>query len=76
MTGQAASPRVPTRSQNLSPRNLPQNDFWNMATANIAVALGTNHWSQKHLANSVVHPVTGNQMEYMALMNDPDLQPL
>jgi hypothetical protein len=26
MTGQAASPRVPTRSQNLSPRNLSQND--------------------------------------------------
>jgi hypothetical protein len=27
MTGQAASPRVPARSQNLSPRNLSQNDF-------------------------------------------------
>jgi hypothetical protein len=24
----------------------------------------------------VVHPVTGKQMEYMALMKDPDLQPL
>jgi hypothetical protein len=24
----------------------------------------------------VVHPITGKQKEYMALMNDPDLQPL
>jgi hypothetical protein len=76
MTGRAAPPRVPTRSQNLSFRNLSQNDFWNMETANIAVALGTNHWSQQHFANSVVHPVTGKQMEYTALMKDPDLQPL
>jgi hypothetical protein len=76
MTGQAASPRVPTRSQNLSPRNLSQNNFWNMETANMAVSLGTNHWSEQQLANTVVHPVTSKQMEYMALMNDPDLQPL
>jgi hypothetical protein len=55
---------------------LSQNDFWNMATSNMAVAFGTNHWSQKHLANAVVHPVIDKQMEYMALMNDPDLQPL
>jgi hypothetical protein len=47
-----------------------------METANIAVALGTNHWSQQHLENAVVHPVTGKQMEYMALMKDPYLQPL
>jgi hypothetical protein len=76
MTGQAAPPRVPTLSQNLSPRNLSQNDFWNMETANIAVALVTKHWSQKHFENAVVHRVTGKQMEYMALMKDPDLQPL
>jgi hypothetical protein len=76
MTGQAASPRVPTRSQNLSPRNLSQHYFWNMETANMDVALGKNHWSQQHIANAVVHPVTDKQMEYMALINDPDLQPL
>jgi hypothetical protein len=76
MTGQAASRRVPTRSQNLPPSNLSQHDFWNMATSNMAVALGTNHWSQQHLLDTVVHPVTGKQMEYMALMNDPDLHPL
>jgi hypothetical protein len=76
MTGQAAPPRVPTHSQNLSPRNLSQHDFWSMGTVNMAIALGKKHLSQQHLANSVVHPITGKQMEYMALMNDPDLQSL
>jgi hypothetical protein len=76
MTGRAAPPRVQNLSQNLPPMNLSQDDFWNMETTNIAVALGTNHWSQQHFANAKVHPVTGKQMEYMALMKDPDLQPL
>jgi hypothetical protein len=76
MTDQAAPLRVPALSQNLSPRNLSQDDFWNMETANIAVDLGTNHWYQQHFANAVVHPVTEKQMEYMALMKDPYLQPL
>jgi hypothetical protein len=30
-------------------------------TANMAIALGKNHWSQQHFANTVVHPVTGKQ---------------
>jgi hypothetical protein len=55
---------------------LSQNDFWNIETADMAIALGTNHWSQQHLENTVVHPVTSKQVEYMALMNEPDLQPL
>jgi hypothetical protein len=76
MTGQAASLRVPARSQNLSPRNLSQDDLWSMDTANLDIALGTNHWSQQLFANAVVYPVISKQMEYMALMNDPDLQPL
>jgi hypothetical protein len=76
MMGQAASPRVPARSQNLSPKNLSQDDFWSIETANMAIALGTNHWSQQHFVNTVVHPVTGKKIEYTALMNDPDLQPL
>jgi hypothetical protein len=46
-----------------------------METSNMAIALGTNHWLQQHFANAVIHPVTGKQMEYMALMNDPALQP-
>jgi hypothetical protein len=69
-------PRVPTRSQRLSPRNLSQNDFCGMDTAHMAIALGNDHWSQQHLANAVIHPVTGKEMEYMAFMKDPRLQPL
>jgi hypothetical protein len=76
MTDQAASPRVPARTQHISPQNLSQDDFWNMETANQAIALGANHWKKQHFAHVLVHPVTGKQMEYMELMKDPDLQPL
>jgi hypothetical protein len=47
-----------------------------METANQAIALGVNHWTKHHFAHAVVHPVTGKKMEYMALIKDPDLQPL
>jgi hypothetical protein len=76
MTGPIAPPRVPMRSQKFSPRNLSQDDFWGMESANMAIALATHHWSQQHCANAVVHPVTGKEMEYTALMKDPTLQPL
>jgi hypothetical protein len=56
-------PRVPTRSRRLSPRNLSQDDLCGMDTANMAIALGYNHWSQQHQANAVIHPVTGKEME-------------
>jgi hypothetical protein len=69
-------PRVPTRSQRLSPRNLSRIDFCGMDTAHMAIALGDNHWSRHHQANAVIHPVTGKEMECMALMKDPQLQPL
>jgi hypothetical protein len=64
------------RSQNISPKNLSQDDFWDMETANMAIALGNHHWSHQHHANAVVHPVTGKEMGYTALMKDPSLQPL
>jgi hypothetical protein len=76
MTGHVASPRVPARAQHLSPRILSWDDLWNMETANQEIALGTNHWTNQHFSNAVVHPVTGKEMEYMALMKYPDLQPL
>jgi hypothetical protein len=47
-----------------------------MDTANVAIALGDNHWSLQHQASAVIHPVTGKEMEYAALMKDPRLQPL
>jgi hypothetical protein len=69
-------PRVPTGSRRLSPRNLSQDDFCGMDTSPMAMALGNDHWSQRHQANAVIHPVTGKEMEYLALMKDPRLQPL
>jgi hypothetical protein len=69
-------PRVPTGSQGLSPRNLSQDEFCGMDSAHMSIALGHTHWSQQHQANSVIHPVTGKEMEYLALMKDPRLQPL
>jgi hypothetical protein len=42
-----------------------------METANMAIVLGNHHWSQQHQANAVVHPVTGKEMEYTALMKEP-----
>jgi hypothetical protein len=68
-----SSPRVPTRSQRLSPHNLSQNDFCGMDTVHMAITLGDNHWPRQHQANAVIHPVTGKEMEYMALMKDPRL---
>jgi hypothetical protein len=47
-----------------------------MDTAHMAISLGNHHWSQAHQANSVVHPITGKEMEYMALVKYPRLQPL
>jgi hypothetical protein len=69
-------PRVPTGSRKLSPRNLSQDEFCDMDTSHMAIALGHNHWSQQHQANAVIHPVTGKEMEYLALMKDPRLQPI
>jgi hypothetical protein len=75
-TLRTSPPRVPTRSERLSPRNSYQDDFCVMDTAHMAIALGDNHWSRRHQANAVIHPVTGKEMEYPALMKDPRLQPL
>jgi hypothetical protein len=75
MMSRPAPPRVPMRSQNLAPRNLSQDDFCGMDTAHMAIALGNRHWSKQHQTNAVIHPITGKEMEYMALMKDPRLQP-
>jgi hypothetical protein len=72
----AAPPRVSARMHNLSTRNLSQDDFWDMGNANPSMALHTNHWTNIQMENTIVHPVTGKEMEYTALMKDPVLQPL
>jgi hypothetical protein len=76
MTSRPAPPRALMRSQNLSPRNLSQDNFGDMDTAHMAIALKNRHWSLQHQSNAVVHPITGKEMEYMALMKDPCLKPL
>jgi hypothetical protein len=55
---------------------LSQDGFCGMDSAHMTISLGHNHWSQQHHANAVIHPVTGKEMEYSALMKDPHLQPL
>jgi hypothetical protein len=47
-----------------------------MDTAHMAIALGDNHWSRQHLANVIIHPTTGKEMEYTVLVKNPQLQPL
>jgi hypothetical protein len=47
-----------------------------MDTAHMSIALVNNHWTHQHLANSVIHPITVKEMEYMAIMKYPRLQPL
>jgi hypothetical protein len=69
MTSQLAPPRVPRHSQNISPRNLSQDNFWSMDIAHMTIALGNIHWSHQHQANAVVHPITGKEMEYMAQLS-------
>jgi hypothetical protein len=59
MTSPPARPRVPMRSQNISPRNFSQDEFCDMDNANMAIALGNHNWSHQHHANAVFHPVTG-----------------
>jgi hypothetical protein len=68
--------RLATGSQRMLPRNLSQDDFYGMEFAHMAIARGNNHWSQRHQANAVIHPVSGKEMEYKGLMKDPRLQPL
>jgi hypothetical protein len=59
MTRNPSPLRAPTRSRNLSPRSLTQDDFCGMDTDHMSIALENHHWSQQHLANAVIHPVTG-----------------
>jgi hypothetical protein len=48
-------PRVPHGSLELTPRSLSQDDFCEMDTAHMAIAIRHNPWSQRHHANPVIH---------------------
>jgi hypothetical protein len=71
----AAPPRVQARTHQLFPRNLSW-DFLDIGGASCAIAFGKNHWTMTPMMNSVIHPVTGKEMQYTDLMKDPDLGPL
>jgi hypothetical protein len=47
-----------------------------MGNSNQEIALGTNHWTNKQMANDVVHQVTDKDMECMVLMKYPDIKPI
>jgi hypothetical protein len=66
---------VPTRARNLSPRNLSQGDFWDMGSANTAIALGNNHWKNIPMMNTVLHLALGKEMQYKDIMQHPTLGP-
>jgi hypothetical protein len=66
---------VKPRAQQLSPRNLSR-DFLDLGAAKCACALGDNHWTKTPMMNSVIHPVTGKEMQYKDLMKDASLGPL
>jgi hypothetical protein len=59
-TRSATPPRVPTRTRQLSPRNLSR-DLLDIGGANCAIAFGEKHWTNIPMMNSVIHPVTGNK---------------
>jgi hypothetical protein len=74
-TRRAAPPRMQAKPHQLSPRNLSR-DFLDLGGANCAIALGESHWTKTKMMNSVIHPITGKEMQYKDLMKDPDLGPL
>jgi hypothetical protein len=74
-TRRAAPPRVQARPHQLSPRNLYQ-DLLDLRGANCAIAFGEYHWTKTQMMNSVIHPITGKEMQYKDLVKDPDLGPL
>jgi hypothetical protein len=74
-TRRVSPPRVKARAQQLSPRNL-SHDFLDLGASNCACALGDNHWKKTPMMNSVIHPVTGKEMQYKDLTKDAILGPL
>jgi hypothetical protein len=74
-TRRVSPPRVKARAQQLSPRDLSR-DFLDLGAANCACALGDSHWTKTPMMNSVIHPVTGKEMQNKDLLKDTILGPL
>jgi hypothetical protein len=47
-----------------------------MGSVNHAISFCTNHWTNMPMANAVIHPITGKEMQYMDLVKDLTLEPL
>jgi hypothetical protein len=45
---------MPAQTQNIFPRNLSQDVFWSMETANQAIALGGSHWTEQDFSHAVI----------------------
>jgi hypothetical protein len=73
-TRNTAPPRVSTGAHQVSLQNLSQ-DFLDMGGANCAIVFGENHWTKTPMMNSLIHPVTGKEMQYKDIMKDPELGP-
>jgi hypothetical protein len=76
VTSEGANALTKSLSPQLDKKDLCGVDTAHMDTTHVAIALRNHHWSQQLQANAVIHPITGKEMEYMALMNDPRIQPL
>jgi hypothetical protein len=74
-TRRVSPPRVESRAQQLSLRNL-SHDFLDLGAENCACALGENHWTKIPMINLVIRHVTGKEMQYEDLMKDPIVGPL
>jgi hypothetical protein len=72
----AATPRVPARARNLSPRNLYQWYFLDIGSANHAIAFGNTHWTNVPLMNKLLHTSMEKEMQYKDLLKKSPLGPL
>jgi hypothetical protein len=59
----------------LSLRNLSRN-LLDIGGAKCAIAFGENHWKNTPMMNSIIHPMTGKEIQYKDFMKDPELGPL
>jgi hypothetical protein len=46
-----------------------------MGSANNAISLGNNHWTNTPMMNAVLHPASGKEMQYKDIMQHPTLGP-
>jgi hypothetical protein len=50
-------------------------DFWDMGSANNAIPLGSNHLTKTPMMNEFLHPASGKEIKYKAIMQHPTMGP-